>query len=532
MPETQEATTESKHGYRWFRAGDLNAFFALMFDNVANMVILAGILIGAFHFPKEIVLYHMVPGTAMGVLLGDLIYAWMAVRLARRTGRDDVTAMPLGLNAPSVFGMSFAVIGPAYLVSHDAMLAWEIGMAVTVLAGVFKIGMSFCGNAVRSTVPRAALLGSIGGAGIALIGVLPLLKIFSDPIPGLLALSLLLVTLVARMRLPGRIPGALGSALVAIAAFYLLRWAHLVSPLLAVSQPHLTVLRLSLPWPTLAFLGGLSHAWGYLPIALPFALSTVVGGIDNTESAAVAGDEYDTRQILLTEGFCTVAAGLCGGVVESTPYIGHPAFKSMGARAGYTILTGLFIGIGGIIGVLPFFVDWIPASAIAPVLVYIGLDVVAQAFLASPRRHGVAVAIALLPSLAFMITLETNAVLGALNASLDKISGEVGVTLHTLNLLANGFIITAILWGAATAELIDRRFRASALYLLAGAVFCLFGVIHSPSSEGTFFVPWRPGTNLPWHVAAAYAIAALVVAAARFLPADPEIAGPEITGEF
>ncbi len=523
MPETAEATTPSSHGYRWFRAGDLNAFFALMFDNVANMVILSTILIGAFHFPKEIVLYHMVPGTAMGVLIGDLVYAWMAVRLARRTGRDDVTAMPLGLNAPSVFGMSFAVIGPAYLATHDALLSWEIGMAVTVLAGLFKIALSFCGNAVRSIVPRAALLGSIGGAGIALIGVLPLLKVFSDPVPGLLALSVLLVTLVARMRLPARIPGALASAIVGIAAFYLLRWAHLGSPLLNASQPHLTALHLSLPWPSLAFLRGLSHAWGYLPIALPFALSTVVGGIDNTESAAVAGDEYDTRHILLTEGFCTLAAGLCGGVVESTPYIGHPAFKSMGARAGYTILTGLFIGIGGIVGVLPFFVDWIPASAIAPVLVYIGLEVVAQAFLATPHRHGLAVAISLLPSLAFLITLETGSVLGALNASVDQIAGEVGVTLHTLNLLGNGFIITAILWGAATAELIDRRFRVSMTYLLVGAVFCLFGVIHSPFAEGTFVVPWHTRSPLPWHLAAAYTLAALVIAGARFLPVDPEI---------
>ncbi len=518
MPRNREAVQSSAvSSYRWFRAGDLNAFFALMFDNVANLVILAGILIGVFHFPKEIVLYRMVPGTAIGVLIGDLIYAWMAGQLARKSGRDDVTAMPLGLNAPSVFGMSFAVVGPSYLITHDAMLAWKTGMAVTVLVGVFKVALSFCGNAVRSMVPRAALLGSIGGAGIALIGVLPLLKIFADPIPGLLALSVLLVTLVGKRRLPWGLPGALVSALVGIAAFYLLRWAHFTSPLLARSSAQMAALHLSFPWPSLAFLGGLSTAWAYLPIALPFALSTVVGGIDNTESAAAAGDEYDTRCILLTEGFCTLAAGLCGGVVESTPYIGHPAFKRMGAGAGYAILTGLFIGIGGIVGVLPFFVDWIPASAIAPVLVYIGLEVIAQAFLATPRRHGLAVAISLLPSFAFLISLETNSVLSALGAHADQIPGQVGETLRTVNLLGNGFIIAAILWGAATAELIDRRFRASTLYLLTGAVFCLFGVIHSPTAEGTFVLPWRAESSLPWHLAAAYLVAALTIAVSKFV---------------
>src|SRR5262245_61141157 len=205
---------------RWFRAEDWNAFFALMFDNVANLVILAAILIGAFHFPREIVLYRMVPGTAVGVLVGDLIYAAMARRVARRTGRDDVTAMPLGVNAPSVFGISFAVLGPAYLATGDAVLSWKMGMAVTVLLGLFKMGLAFAGDAVRAAVPRAALLGSIGGAGLALIGLLPLTKVFADPIVGFVALGVILVTLLGRIRLPGNVPGVLVSVLFAVAAFY------------------------------------------------------------------------------------------------------------------------------------------------------------------------------------------------------------------------------------------------------------------------------------------------------------------------
>ena len=81
-----------------------------------------------------------------------------------------------------------------------------------------------------------------------------------------------------------------------------------------------------------------------MPIILPFALATIVGGIDCTESAAAAGDEYDTRSILLTEGIASLAAGLPGGVIQTTPYIGHPAYKKMGGRAAYTLATALFIG--------------------------------------------------------------------------------------------------------------------------------------------------------------------------------------------
>ena len=501
--------------YRWFRAGDLNAFFALMFDNVANLVILASILIGGFGFPKDVVLYRMVPGTAVGVLVGDLIYAWMAGRLAHRSGRNDVTAMPLGLNAPSIFGMSFAVLGPAYLLTGDALLTWKMGMAVTVLVGIFKIALSFGGNAVRAAVPRAALLGSIGGAGLALIALLPMLKIVADPIPGLLAFGVILVTLVGKVRMPWGLPGAFASALLGIGAHHLLRAAHLVSPALTAASSTPAGLHISFPWPSFGFLGGLSLAWGYLPIVLPFALATIVGGIDNTESAAAAGDEYDTRAILLTEGLCTVAAGLCGGVVESTPYIGHPAYKAMGAGAGYALLTALFVGLGGVFGYLPFFVEWIPASAVAPILVYIGMEVIAQAFLATPPRHGLAVAVALLPSLAFLMAIQTNSVLSALGSSLTQLRGDVGESTRALNLLGNGFILSALLWGAATAELINHRFRRSALYLLIGAVFCLFGVIHSPAPQGNFVLPGKAQSPLPFHFAVAYLTAALAVAGSK-----------------
>lgn len=511
-------------GYRWFRAGDLNGFFALMFDNVANLVILASILTGAFGFPSTIVLYKMVPGTAIGVLAGDLFYSWMAGRLARATGRDDVTAMPLGLNAPSIFGMSFGVLGPAYLATHNADLAWKMGMAVTVLVGIFKIALSFFGNAVRRALPRAALLGSIGGAGLALIALLPMLKMYADPIPGLLAFGVILVALVGNIKIPGKVPGALASALVGIAAFYLLRAFHVISPIATppASGP-VAAMHLAFPWPTVAFLGGLSLAWAYLPIILPFSLSTVVGGIDNTESAAAAGDVYDTRAILLTEGCCTLLAGLCGGVVESTPYIGHPAYKTMGSGAGYTILTGLFIGLGGILGYLPFFVAWIPAAAIAPILVYIGLEVVAQAYQATPARHGFAVAVALVPSVAFLIALEVTAALGAVGAQAAQLTGDVGETVHTVILLGNGFIISALIWGAAAAELVDRRFARSAWCLVAGAVACLFGVIHSPAAQGTFLLPWRAGSPLPWHFAFGYLSAALVIWVSKFFPSGDSI---------
>src|SRR5205823_12842493 len=119
-------------------------------------------------------------------------------------------------------------------------------------------------------------------------------------------------------------------------------------------------------------------ALGKLPVAAPFALATIIGGIDCTESAAAAGDEYDTRTILLTEGVASVAAGLCGGVIQTTPYIGHPAYKTMGGRAAYTLATALFIGAAGYFGWFTVFFAILPKAAMFPILVFVGLEITAQ----------------------------------------------------------------------------------------------------------------------------------------------------------
>ena len=79
---------------RWFTIGDVNAFFGLMLDNVVNLAVLAGILVGGFGFPADIVFTRMFPGTALGVLIGNIVYTVMAIRLGRRTGRGHAVQLP------------------------------------------------------------------------------------------------------------------------------------------------------------------------------------------------------------------------------------------------------------------------------------------------------------------------------------------------------------------------------------------------------------------------------------------------------
>jgi adenine/guanine/hypoxanthine permease len=508
--------------YEWFAIGDVNGFFGLMFDNVTVLSFLAGILVFAFGFPADIVYTRMFPGTAFGVLFGDFVYTWMAFRLAKKTGNTRVTAMPLGLDTPSTIGIALVVLGPAFLSlkaqgmepRDAAMMTWYIGMATMVMIGLIKLVLSFCGRWVQKVVPQAGLLGSLASVAVALIGFVPLLDIFGMPLIGLISLGLILYNLVARIRLPRNIPGVLAAIAIGTALYYILGphgWIGGTYKPLPGGEFHL-----GFPVPTLLFLKGFVPALKYLPLAVPFALLTVVGGINVTESARVAGDDFSTRDILLTEAIATLVAGVCGGVAQSTPYIGQPAYKGMGARAGYTALTGVFIGLGGILGYVGYIVELIPRAVLAPILIFVALDIMVQAFLACPARHAAAVAFCYFPTVARLLAIKYGTFLAAgtlagLLATPGKELPEVLVTIA----VGNGFILTAMLWGAFLAEMIDRRLTRSALYLGILAVFSFFGVIHSSSPEGNIYLPWTLAAGLhraiPYQFALAYAVLAAIV---------------------
>jgi len=521
--------------YRWASPGDLNAFFGLSIDNLAVLVLTVSLLATVFGYPAQFALSHLVPGTAVGVVVGDLIFTAMAFQLARRTGRGDITAMPLGLDTPSTFGMVFFVIGPAFAEAvaggmdqeAAARRAWHIGMCSIVASGVFKLACAFVAGPVRRLVPRAALLGSLTAIALALITFLPLLEIFASPLAGLVALGIILASLTAHVPFPFKIPGALAALVVGGLIQFLGQRAGWIP-----DGGHLAIDPAAALWPTewlAAFRCEWLEAWPftvkYLPIVIPFALATVVGGIDCTESAAAAGDEYDTGRVIGVEAIATIVAGACGGVIQTTPYIGHPAYKAMGGRAAYTLLTAAFIGLAGLTGTFAYLYQILPGPALVPILVFVGLEITSQSFHATPQRHYPAVALACVPALAALAKIETDKVLAA-GARPDALLSR---ELFSLQIISAGFIVTSVLWAGMLTALLDRRLRRAAGWSLAAAAGTLCGVIHSPFKDGRLFLPWAIGElpaeaagRGPLQLAAAYALlAALYAGWAVVRPAAP-----------
>jgi len=335
------------------------------------------------------------------------------------------------------------------------------------------------------------------------------------PVIGMISLGLILYSLVAGIHLPKNIPSVLAAVCLGTLLYYLLGptgWAGLTYE----GAPPLNF-HFGLPIPTLGFMEGFSGALKYLPISIPFALLTVVGGINVTESARVAGDDYNTRNILLTEAFATLVAGICGGVAQSTPYIGHPAYKRMGSRAGYTLMTGLFIGIGGILGYVSFFVELIPRAVLAPILIFVALEIIVQSFLACPARHAPAVAFAFFPVIARLLSIKLGNPDIVPTENLQRLLQVPGKSLpETLVTFAlgNGFILTAMLWGGFLAKLIDRRLKIAAVFLFIMAILTFFGVIHSATVDGAMYLPWLLEDipkKIPYQFSLAYIVLAVML---------------------
>jgi len=453
--------------------------------------------------------------------------------------------MPIGLDTPSTFGMSFLVLLPSLAKGHELFpdnheaaqnYAWHVAVMVLVITGIIKTLLSPLGNLVRKLVPRASLLGSLSGIALALIAFLPLINegIASIPLVGMVSLGIMVGALVANLQVL-RLPGVLGAVLVGCVLTALAGLLGPVVPLAPGFNNHpLEFHWTGLPWIWSSidsgYLGQIfTAALERLLVIFPFALATVVGGIDCTESAATVGDEFDTRHVLLTEAFASLVAGIFGGVIQTTPYIGQPAYKKMGGLVGYTLLTAVFIGLAGVTGCF-YLLEYLPKSCLYPILVFVGIEITASSFQTTPTKHLPALALALLPALAYLMTIGLKTAFGI--ATPTSPSGLA--FLQTLRCVGNGFLLSSILWSALLVMVIDRRLMAGMVFSLIGAVLAFCGLIHCPLGDEHLGMPWTILSQLdpafqeavkyqtPWHWSGAYLLIAATFAFWMIFPGKPE----------
>jgi AGZA family xanthine/uracil permease-like MFS transporter len=429
--------------------------------------------------PQELVTGRILPAVAFSILFGNLFYAWQAHQLARKSGRDDVTAIPFGINTPTIFAYISLIMFPVYERTHDANLAWHMGIFASLVSGVVQSASAFCINWLRRTTPLAALLCPLAGLAMAFLCLGFIFGIFQIPGVALLPAVILLAMYASRMRLPWRIPSGLVAMLVGGVTVVLLRAMHLYH---LPPQPAILPPGIYLPRPmNLYQILIRGEGWRYASIFLPLSLLDTLVSLQILESVRLAADDYPTSPSLLVNGLATLAGAALGSAFPTTLYIGHNAHKANGARIGYSILGGVVSATLCLTGLVPVILRFIPLEVVAFAVVWFGLAMVGQAFQEVPAAHRVAVALGIVPMLAQWVTQIVDLAIrksgGDLMTVAPRFGGELAI--YGMIALGQGALLISMIWAAALVWIIERRFLQASAWMLVAAFLSCFGVIHA-----------------------------------------------------
>jgi AGZA family xanthine/uracil permease-like MFS transporter len=384
-----------------------------------------------------------------------------------------------------MFVVTFVVMLPILAKTKDPVRAWEAGLVWVLFQSFILMLGGFVAPLVRRITPRAALLGTLAGVSVAFISMRPAMEIYMTPQIGLVCLAIILVSWFGKVRYPRGIP----AGLVAIAAGMLIAWGSTAIGLdiggMSVGKlsDALANFGFSLPLPAVAHV---FHGFEYLAVilvtAIPFGVYDLVEAMDNVESAEAAGDPYPTTRVLTADGIVSLVGCLMGNPFINAVYIGHPGWKAMGGRIGYSAATGLMVIALSWFGVIAVLLALVPVVAISPILLYIGMLIGAQAFQTTPKEHAPAIVLALTPHLAAWAKVQIDGALSVAGSSAQAIGydklGSVGVLYRGLEVMGGGAILTGLVLGAIGVFVIERKFLNAACFALAGAVLSFFGFMH------------------------------------------------------
>jgi AGZA family xanthine/uracil permease-like MFS transporter len=466
--------------------GDWNAFFGFGTNILVNMLVLTGLLRFVLKMPDELVFGRILPATGLMLCLSTVYYAWLAYRLAKETGRTDVCALPSGISVPHMFIVVFVIMLPILITTKDPVQAWEAGLTWVFVQSFVLMGGGFIAPYIRKITPRAALLGSLAGISITFISMRPGAQMVMTPVIGLVCFAVIMVDWFGGVRYFKGVPGGL----VAIIVGAVIAWG---STLFGFNYGGLTIEGLkgalssfgfSYPMPAVGHVfGGFQFIGVILVTAIPFGIYDLVEAMDNVESAAAAGDSFPTTRVLTADGVVSLIGCLMGNPFINAVYIGHPGWKAMGGRIGYSAATGVLVIVLAWFGVIALMMALIPVVAILPILLYIGMLIGSQAFQETPMRHAPAIVLALVPQIAAWGKTQIDGALNAAGTSasavgFDKLD-QTGVLYQGLEILGGGATLAGIVLAAITVFIIERDFTKAAAFAAAGAVFTFFGLIHA-----------------------------------------------------
>jgi AGZA family xanthine/uracil permease-like MFS transporter len=471
--------------YKLFHRNDLSAFWALFTDNLTNLIVLSGVCKFVFNMPTEIVFGRIVPGAAVAILAGVVVYTIMARRLAAKTGRSDVTALPYGISTPVMFVYLFGVIGPIYWSTQNAELAWQVGIAAGFLGGIVAALGAVVGPFIQRVTPRAGMLGTLCGIALVFIGSVSLASILENPIVGFSSLIIIIWGLVGKFKLPFNLPAGLTALMVGTAIA------------LAMGQTSVSFEGVAFN-PPIPYFGdliiGLQHLFNHVELFLvliPVQIYNFIETMNNVEAAESAGDKYPVGTCQVTDGVGTMVGAVFGSPFPTTVYIGHPVYKEMKARCGYVLGVGIVFFLAATFGLLAFLSNLIPLSAAAPILVFVAISLISHNATSVKKSHIIAIILAMMPHVSSFVMVKWGSMMNALrdvgaqnlpnltDPAMVAAMSQQGAHLLGHQALSQGAIITGLIWGSIVANVIDAKFKHAGWFSVVGGLMASVGILHS-----------------------------------------------------
>jgi AGZA family xanthine/uracil permease-like MFS transporter len=421
-------------------------------------------------------------------------------------------------------------------VANPERFAWQAGLLATLASGTIELVTAFFAKRLLDVTPRAAMLATLSGIGLGFLALGFVFQTYARPIVGLTTLFAVFILYFGRRQVVGRLPGSLAVLIIGGALSWLTGLAPIGSDPAGPVGFYPPLSAISDTWAALAA----GQLLPYLSIIVPMGLLSAISSLQNLESSAAAGDSYQARPSLAVNGLGTMSAAIFGSPFPTSIYIGHPALKAVGARAGYSILNGAAIALMCTSGTFALLAWAVPPDAGIAIIVWIGLVITAQAFEVTPKRHLAAVAIGMVPAMIAWTTLIAKTTLRAAGYGAREglaLSDTLVASAHANNLfidggfaLEQGFIYSAMILAAMTVYIIEGDLYKSAWWSLSAAVLSFLGLMHSWQ-----FTPGDTVVNIPlidamvngqftytdlvpaWDYALAYVLVAVLLVMARWL---------------
>jgi AGZA family xanthine/uracil permease-like MFS transporter len=481
--------------------GDIDATVAQVGFNLAQVIIPVFLLAPA-GIAREFSLARLLPGYAAGYLVGSLGLVWLAVSLARKQGRADVTAHVYGNNVPAILAFTLSIMLPVYLQTHDAGRAWAVGAASVAWTGVIKLAAAPFAGVLRRSIPAPAAMTVFGAAMYSYLALVLLQRIFDQPFVGIVALAIIAVGVLGRVPITKwKIPPFLVAWLVPLAAALAVGYVHPGWPSFALTAPWV---------PLTAPLQALRLALPFFSVILPMAIYQTLQDIAAVEGASAAGDDYDARAVLACDGLGTLVCGAAGSVVSPAIYALHPPYKSIGARLGFALWSPILFMLIVAAGLTAWIAQLFPWSILAAMIAYIAVGVGAATLHRVDRKYLGAVLLGFVLPAGAVVSSAVNSALPALKlqAANPAIAAALNGSIYWASVqgLGNGFLFLVLVVSALITEIIDRRFGRAALWCLLAALFSWFGLMHSPAA----------GWGAQPMYAAGWTAAAAIVYSARY----------------